>query len=73
MPSKAYFAQECPTCGRSVQIRVQHLGRRVACRHCHGEFRAVDGERGVAEQSDTSLLKRADALLASFEARHQRV
>ena len=27
MPGGTYFVQECPTCGRSLQVRVEYLGK----------------------------------------------
>jgi hypothetical protein len=29
MSSSTYFVQECPICGRQLQIRVEYLGKRV--------------------------------------------
>ena len=40
MMHKVFFVQECPTCGRSLEIGVAHLGREVYCRHCHAKFLA---------------------------------
>lgn len=42
MLKPVYYVQECPTCGRSLQIRVAYLGRRMVCQHCLGEFEATD-------------------------------
>ena len=66
-----YFVQECPTCGRSLQIRVAYLGRKVVCQHCSGQFEAFDpATNGVSlEQSGTDLLRRADELLESYAQR----
>ena len=36
------FCQTCPICGRSLQIQVTLLGRRVYCQHCGGGFVAMD-------------------------------
>jgi len=69
MSNPVYFIQECPTCGRRLQVRVEHLGKTMVCDHCHGRFVARDPEsvpRGVVPCSD-DLLRRADALLASLE------
>lgn len=66
-----YFVQECPTCGRSLQIRVAYLGRKVVCQHCSGKFEAFDpASNGISlEQSGTDLLRRADELLESYAQR----
>ena len=42
MAKSIYFVQECPTCGRRLQIRVDYLGREVVCQHCQGKFVARD-------------------------------
>lgn len=57
-----FFVRECPTCARPVRIRVQHLGRVVACEHCRAEFQATEGQpRSVANSQ--AILDRADELL----------
>lgn len=61
--SATFFAQECPSCGRQLQVRLEYLGRSVACQHCQRQFAAMI----VPAQSDSSedLLNRADLLLAT--------
>jgi hypothetical protein len=67
MPRSTYFVQECPTCGRNLQVRVEYLGRQVECQHCHARFDA--SEPGSASFTDSesslSLLERAEMLLQS--------
>lgn len=65
MPNATYFVQECPTCGRKLEILVEYLGRSLACTHCHGRFIAQHGSsaRVDASEANSTLLKRADALL----------
>jgi hypothetical protein len=60
-----YYVQECPTCGRSLRIRVAYLGRRVVCQHCHGRFQACDPASPQYPPHDSGifLLKRAEELL----------
>jgi hypothetical protein len=67
MSKPVYYVQECPTCGRSLQIRVAYLGKRVACQHCLGEFDASDpaGRHDVPSDSSRDILLRADELLAT--------
>jgi len=68
MRGATYFLRDCPTCGRKVQIRVEYLGKRVACRHCHAVFEATDPLLGPRHKSDSDiLLERAEQLL-SLEA-----
>jgi len=42
MAKSTYFVQECPTCGRALHVRVEYLGKRLACQHCGGEVLASD-------------------------------
>lgn len=60
----AFFVQPCPTCGRKLEVRVRYLGKRVACRHCRGEFEARDPAASDYEYSTAVTdLQRADELL----------
>ncbi len=34
----SHIVEECPVCGRPVEIRCEYLGRRVVCQHCGGGF-----------------------------------
>ncbi len=65
MSNSTYFVQECPTCGRRLQIRVEYLGRKVVCQHCRGLFTASDPnvKRPAEAQPIDSVLRRADELL----------
>ncbi len=64
-----YFVQECPTCGRSLRIRVDYLGKQVACQHCLGRFEACDPTSTEYPPTDSglALLNRANELLASVD------
>jgi hypothetical protein len=67
MSNPTYFIQECPTCGRRLQIRVEYLGRRVVCQHCQGHLIARDPANARCDCSEqgNSLIRRADELLES--------
>jgi hypothetical protein len=71
MSNPTYFVQECPTCGRRLQIRVEYLGRRVVCQHCQGHLVAADSTNLRCDGVDSSniLLRRADELLESYSQR----
>ena len=71
MGSSTYFFQECPTCGRSLEVRVEYLGKRLICQHCRGELIASGpGDSALtAKQSDSALLRRVDALLEEARQR----
>ncbi|MBI3839540.1 MAG: hypothetical protein HY288_16595 [Planctomycetia bacterium] len=68
MSRSTYFVQECPTCGRSLQVRVEYLGRQVVCQHCRGNFEACDPASAAypPSKSGLNLLRRADELLDSI-------
>jgi len=74
MSNAMYFVQECPTCGRRLNIRVEYLGRSVVCQHCAGRFVAYDEANGPSPTSESglSLLQRAEELLDSAARREQR-
>jgi hypothetical protein len=64
MSKSTYFVQECPTCGRNLEVRVEYLGRRVVCQHCRGQFVACDTDHAdYCSESGTALLRRAEELL----------
>jgi transposase-like protein len=62
-----YFVQECPTCGRNLQVRVEYMGKRVVCQHCKARFEACDPTSAAYPpmESSLSLLARADQLIES--------
>jgi len=68
MSKSTYFVQECPTCGRSLQVRVEYLGRQVVCQHCHARFEATDPTNTSPPLSNSSsdILRRADQLIESY-------
>jgi hypothetical protein len=67
MSRSTYFVQECPTCGRNLQIRVQYLGKQVVCQHCSARFEAFDPTNVgyPSPSSSLSLLERAEQLLSA--------
>jgi hypothetical protein len=70
MSRNTYFVQECPTCGRKLEVRVQYLGKQVVCQHCSARFEAYDpGSAGYPPPtSSLSLLERAEQLLQTAGA-----
>jgi DNA-directed RNA polymerase subunit M/transcription elongation factor TFIIS len=69
MPSGAYFIRSCPTCGRSLEVRVEYLGKRVSCQHCSAEFDTSDPPyfSDGASESSLNLLARAQELIESVK------
>lgn len=72
MSTTTYFLQACPTCGRSLRIRVEYLGQQVACQHCGAKFQASEAS-GVSSSTDTGseVFRRADELLDSVKLSRQ--
>lgn len=70
MPRSTFFVQECPTCGRNLQVRIELLGKQVVCQHCGARFEACDPDSGTNSPSSSglSLLQRAEELLQSASA-----
>jgi len=66
------FLQPCPVCGRSLRVPVRLLGKTAACNHCAATLvtRHLSGDRAIARDSRTTLMDRADALLAACCQRH---
>lgn len=64
------FVQECPTCSRRLLVRIDLLGRTVACQHCQAQFLARDASR-FSRGSDLAwgpgIMERAQALLDGFD------
>ena len=78
MMESPYYTQECPTCGRSLHIRVEYLGRELVCQHCRGQLVARDPAMGVlpvvptetpknSNVKNSNLLERADELLGRIQ------
>jgi DNA-directed RNA polymerase subunit RPC12/RpoP len=70
MANSVYFVQECPTCGRNLQVRVEYLGKRVVCQHCGAAFEACDPTSNCypPTESSLSLLERAEELIETATA-----
>ena len=66
--STTFFIQECPTCGRNLQIRLELLGRSISCPQCEARIEASDSTSKSPHDS-AELLLRADELLATANAR----
>jgi DNA-directed RNA polymerase subunit RPC12/RpoP len=65
MAGATYYVQECPTCGRNLQVRIEYLGKRVACQHCGARFEACDPSSAAYPPTESSLsrLARAEELI----------
>jgi hypothetical protein len=74
MAGSIYFMQECPTCNRSLRVRVEYLGRQVVCQHCSAQFEACDPQSGEypPEGSSIHIMNRAEQLLESVNEMRNR-
>ena len=70
MHGATYFVQNCPVCGRCLQVRLELLGKTVACRHCRGTFIARDPTLAPPSIVGTpaDAVNRANQLLASVDS-----
>jgi len=71
MCSATFFLQTCPTCGRQLQVHVQHLGKMVSCQHCRGRFTAADPATSdfIPMSPVDTLIAKADELIESTSSR----
>ncbi len=72
MTSSVRFAKVCPTCGRTLQIPVELLGRDVCCHGCGASFKARTAEtenqpknEGIDEKVNR-LIQEADKQLQHY-------
>jgi hypothetical protein len=63
------YLQNCPVCGRPLEIPVEYRGRALNCRHCGGHFNAIDPASSIfaAQNSSSALLRRAEQLIKLSE------
>lgn len=69
MSGATYFVQDCPVCGRYLQVRLELLGKTVCCRHCRGSFTARDRslDKRNIRAPELDLLDRANELLSAVD------
>lgn len=68
MATGTYFVRPCPTCGRQLEVRIELLGRTVACQHCGAEFFASQRAESAREELRIEdLLARARQYIDSVE------
>ncbi len=72
MSNSVRFAKVCPTCGRTLQIPVELLGRDVCCHGCGAGFKANALEAGDPVKTEDiderveRLIQAADKQLQHF-------
>lgn len=74
MPRSTYYVQECPTCGRNLQVRVEYLGRLIVCQHCSARFEASQSEDEGASHvlAGSALMQRAEELISASQSQISR-
>ncbi|MBX3423635.1 MAG: response regulator [Pirellulaceae bacterium] len=55
MAARTCFNRSCPTCGRSLEIRVELLNRQVECSHCLATFVASHDQFGASLCQEESV------------------
>jgi hypothetical protein len=74
MASGMFFVRPCPTCGRSLEVRIELLGREVQCRHCSAEFVATQRcETPWIDAAVDRVLAKAERYMASIDTDDLRV
>ncbi|HEY4760469.1 MAG TPA: hypothetical protein VIH42_07810 [Thermoguttaceae bacterium] len=70
MPQPPIFIQECPVCGRPLEIRREYQGKKLACPQCGGRFTAIDPARHPWDiwNNSNRMLYKADELLETCAA-----
>jgi len=65
VPIAPTYLQNCPVCGRPLEIRAEYRGHKLNCRHCGGKFTAIDPSSPAyaAQNTASALLRRAEKLL----------
>ncbi len=67
MASGTCFVRACPTCGRSLEVRIELLGREVQCIHCGATFMARHEEIDhVEDKRIEQALARAQRVIDSL-------
>ena len=70
MSSSVRFAKVCPTCGRTLQIPVELLGRVVCCHGCGASFRASTAE-SVQQKNFEDIDQKVDRLIQEADKQLQ--
>ena len=70
MSSSVRFAKVCPTCGRTLQIPVELLGRDVCCHGCGAGFKANSSD-DVAPRIIEDIDQKVDRLIQEADKQLQ--
>ncbi len=67
MSSSVRFAKVCPTCGRTLQIPVELLGKDVCCHGCGAGFRAIASDESVKSGMGEGIDQKVDRLIQAAD------
>ena len=73
MSNSVRFAKTCPTCGRTLQIPVDLMGKDVCCHGCGANFRAMTSEVRPKLREPEGIDERVDRLIQAADQRLQHV
>jgi hypothetical protein len=71
MSNSVRFAKACPTCGRTLQIPVELLGRDVCCHGCGAGLRATVSDEGSKSGTTEDIDARVDRLIQAADKQLQ--
>jgi trans-aconitate methyltransferase len=71
MSNSVRFAKVCPTCGRTLQIPVELIGKDVCCHGCGAGLRATVSENGLSAASVEGIDERVDRLIQAADKQLQ--
>lgn len=71
MSSSVRFAKICPTCGRTLQIPVELLGKEVCCHGCGAGFKANSSDVSTSFPAAEDIDQRVDRLIQEADRQLQ--
>jgi hypothetical protein len=71
MSSSVRFSKICPTCGRSLQIPVELLGKEICCQGCGAMLRATTSETSKVVNTFEGIDERVDRLIQAADLQLQ--
>jgi hypothetical protein len=72
MSNSVRFAKSCPTCGRTLQVPVDMIGKEVCCHGCGASFCASLTENGRTLNSYEGIDERVDRLIQAADQQLQK-
>ncbi|HAN99605.1 MAG TPA: hypothetical protein DCQ98_20230 [Planctomycetaceae bacterium] len=72
MSVPTFFLRACPTCGRRLEVAVQHLGRDVECPSCGSRFAtSIIPSEEFEDREVERVLRDAERYLATVDEWNQ--